>query len=1469
MKKRLSALLLVLVMTLALLPSTFAVTADTETSYQFNFMRLRYGEWSNSAYHPHQVTSWGWEELSENFHNYATAPYRFFGKSEGATWSWQPASANLPEFGPYFTGTPGEWVGWTLRTATSGYFIPSVTFAGVSNGGNFDVYLAPIGVSDPMAEEYYIGQMNTYASKVTYQQNATMNTVALPAGDYSFIMKISEGQSSATQWVSAVTLTPTAGDWLDVTFDAVSLNKEETPTATVALPSDWDTYTVISQNPSVATAVRVGNSITIQANATGTASVYVFGTKGSYRGGSVIPVTVTGATAIPSENVAIKTRTTYITEQKRAAAQENIKKYDWAKSQAQNMITAANRFVDDWDWLWNFITSQDLPRGAVVTGRNDPDMYNCHYCGTNLSEYTSQFYPWLYDVVNSPWKIKCPACAREFPSNDFSKFYEAGINEHGWFDYQKAKTDGAKYLTNDLYPEKGTGWGVDDGYGYVLSEKIIPQAGYAAQNRIHSYIAYYNHWAVWYGGSVRNILGALGHAYVYTGDLKYGRAGAIMLDRIADVYPDMYVGEYFPLFLNSDFGTPRGRIVGGIWETGMARDLAMYYDFFFPAYDDAEVVKYLAAKAETYSLSDARNDTAGGVGNNKSTPKLIRQNIENGLLREIIDGVRVENKIYGNQGMHQSTATMAAVVLDSPTETTDTLNWVMGSGGNVTSDLLSTINRDGQGDEAAPGYSDTWISSYSGIVDALESYDGYSGASLYDNPKFVKLVKTNLPLTLIRSGTAPIGDSGCLANKTINVAASRLIPTFLQTKDVEIGQFLYFLNGNSPYGIQADIFTPATDLASEIKKIIDTHGEYPFDESDAMTGSFSFYALRDGTLTDTKNTQRDFWMYFGRTTNHGHPAVLNIGMDAYGVPMLSDFGYPENTLGIPRTLNWDTSTIIHNTVQVNDTPQSEVTTGTALHFDGDNNGRVQIMDARNTAAYSATSEFRRTTVMVDFDESVSYGVDFFRVTGGNTHTFALHPVSNTEPTAEGLTFTKQTSGTYAGPGVAYGNYAKTSGYDGFYDVSHATPSGVYSLDYKINNFRSFNTGAANPHLKITQLSDFTPTQVSIASAEPPKNSGNPSMVKSLLVKRTGSSLDSLFTTVLQPYDTTPYIAKSEVVPITLMSGTPASTDKAYAVKVTMKNGRVDYIVYATNNTVTYRVDDKFDFCGFVGVMTYEDGINTYSYLSHGTRIGDLTHYTQYSGTVRDFTKTLSFDNSITVTSNTPIDVDEVRGRYMFVNGNTHSYQIKNATENADGTYTFDIGDFSLVTGTSSYEIAAGNSFTIPVSKEYEYKPVELKTVNGAQIRTTGAQGLRFISTIDKSAVDFENVVEYGTVLIPTADLDQLSDLKIGATLKGHTVAKVPAKNIYAEDESTITFTAVITNIAQKNFAREYTARAYAIMENGSVVYGDTSASRSVYAVAKKGLEVGTESEEILALFAYIVDAVENYYGDNDASWPWE
>ncbi|MBQ3055260.1 MAG: leucine-rich repeat domain-containing protein [Oscillospiraceae bacterium] len=167
----------------------------------------------------------------------------------------------------------------------------------------------------------------------------------------------------------------------------------------------------------------------------------------------------------------------------------------------------------------------------------------------------------------------------------------------------------------------------------------------------------------------------------------------------------------------------------------------------------------------------------------------------------------------------------------------------------------------------------------------------------------------------------------------------------------------------------------------------------------------------------------------------------------------------------------------------------------------------------------------------------------------------------------------------------------------------------------------------------------------------------------------------------------------------------------------------------------------------------------------------------------------------------------------------------------------------IITKDASYELL------------WEPYDITLATVEGAQMRLSDPQGLRFTSTIAKRG-DFDKVKEYGTVLIPTENLTNLEDLKIGAELGGRTVVKVPAVYKYAEDDESVTFTAVVTHIAEKNYNRAYTARAYAIMEDDSVIYAETSSSRSIYEIASVILESDTASEAEKEAAQVIVNVVE-------------
>jgi len=149
------------------------------------------------------------------------------------------------------------------------------------------------------------------------------------------------------------------------------------------------------------------------------------------------------------------------------------------------------------------------------------------------------------------------------------------------------------------------------------------------------------------------------------------------------------------------------------------------------------------------------------------------------------------------------------------------------------------------------------------------------------------------------------------------------------------------------------------------------------------------------------------------------------------------------------------------------------------------------------------------------------------------------------------------------------------------------------------------------------------------------------------------------------------------------------------------------------------------------------------------------------------------------------------------------------------------------------------------------------TVDGAQVRTEGVQGLRFISSLANDAV--AGCDEYGTILVPTAGNPSADSFVIGATLGGYAVEKVPALINYKKDADNTYFTAVITDIDPDNYTREYSARAYATDADGTV-YSDVVASRDVYTVAKAALADNSAelTAEAKAVLQKVVDYVEGY-----------
>ncbi|MBE6915366.1 MAG: hypothetical protein E7471_01865, partial [Ruminococcaceae bacterium] len=496
-----------------------------------------------------------------------------------------------------------------------------------------------------------------------------------------------------------------------------------------------------------------------------------------------------------------KASATYFTAERRAAIQENRQNFDWAQQSYESVDGNAKKVLEhDVEWYLQFMTTQELPRSIWPTYRYDPIYTDCVWCGDNVVQSSGEYYPWLFDNENYPWKIQCPTCRRRFPSNDFGEFYKTGIDENGNWSYELAKQNGSHLLVNEDYPEKDEyvdkdgkvhnqgvhGWGVDDGYGWKTGEYFDGNNG--TVERRYIWIAYWNHWANWYStGTTYSTLSSLAYGYAYTGNKEYGRMLAILIDRVADLYPDMDLDYFGPNYYNN--GWYGGRIVGGIWETGVANMLSKAYDSAFDMYDDEYVKNYIQAKDEKYGLPA------------KETANDIRVHIEDNLLREIRKGV-LDKRINGNTGMHEGTMAIAGVVLDNMPESKEMIDWALTDGPDgVLNNLISLVNRDGQGDENSPGYNILWVDTYNGMADTLSGYTAYPAANLYTNPKFIKMIKMNFPLTMSRYRTALIGDTGKFASTGFQMATAAMGQALANgSDDPEIAQYLYFLNGNSASG---------------------------------------------------------------------------------------------------------------------------------------------------------------------------------------------------------------------------------------------------------------------------------------------------------------------------------------------------------------------------------------------------------------------------------------------------------------------------------------------------------------------------------------------------------------------------------------------------------------------------------------------------------------------------------------------
>ena len=192
----------------------------------------------------------------------------------------------------------------------------------------------------------------------------------------------------------------------------------------------------------------------------------------------------------------------------------------------------------------------------------------------------------------------------------------------------------------------------------------------------------------------------------------------------------------------------------------------------------------------------------------------------------------------------------------------------------------------------------------------------------------------------------------------------------------------------------------------------------------------------------TGENDRQFYAGFNfcETAGHTHADGLNLSIHAFGHQLLPDLGYTHTKM---RWWTW--GTLPHNTVMVNGQMQyfgeAYETAGDLILFDVDNPS-LQVVEASNERRYNTEKNhlvdlFRRLVVLCEVEKDHPILLDIFRVLGGKRHEWLAHgPVYQPFRATVSVPM-KARPGTLLGEDKTYQQAVAFLRLDGHYDAEQA------------------------------------------------------------------------------------------------------------------------------------------------------------------------------------------------------------------------------------------------------------------------------------------------------------------------------------------------------------------------------------------------------------------------------------------------
>ncbi len=926
------------------------------------------------------------------------------------------------------------------------------------------------------------------------------------------------------------------------------------------------------------------------------------------------------------------------------ALNHNLKTYDWARKQRDQIVRRANKWLKyDDERLRSLVIPPEIPRAIVAHEKGAP------INGDALNKIGRNAWKISFD---KPWKVTHPADGKVYPSNNFEAFRKSGCKDRS--------------LLTGPYP--------DDGWGcYVKGE-----------DRPFWFVAFYAHWSV-----TRLLLPALddlSRAYLITGDSCYAHACALLLWQLAEYYP-RYVYEKQSRYGREVNPGYKGRLLYHTWESHYTGHSVP------PAY---------------HAVRPAIRKDRALMALTGQTARQIHAHIEDRLLRtmagDIMDG---SGRIQGNYGMHQVTLLrIAAVFKNSRKKPTsrDMVAWVLNNpdAQNYTQlgleDAINNLlHRDGYPFES-PQYNTLWIKTLNEIVEAL----GPQGRKIIALPRFRKLHTWVLRMACAGRFVPSYGDSNNLFHTLLdrtNLRTGEILESaYRHYKAPIFARALKQINARP----KRDLFLEPLDgkaLAGAAKRYPGRLGV----TSELLPG-VGFASLQTGSEANPTALALFYGYYWG----HAHNDRLQLDIYSWGHALTPDFGYPETADAYdPRRYGFLSHTVTHNTVMVNARRQATARGRLHLYDPGPFAQLVETSAEAAYAQAVSLYRRTLLLVDVAPDKAYIVDIFRVRggaqhdwiVHGPQAELKSDLPFS--KPRKKGTLAGQNVpygdfydDSRYDNNNTAHVSYSRYEGsaFQWFFNVQQAKLNGVGAASWRLNRPPDLYPKIDRKGVVLRAHLIGRDETVFACDGVPQRRETWPETVKFLFRRRTGENLESVYITVFEPYRKTPFIHSVRALP------TQAGSDLPVALEIAC--GKVKHILFnrlekVKNKSSVLKLGNGITLDARAAVLEQTaNGDFRQIYLLNNNKTEGLG--IAPAPAVRTRVKRVDYEKGL-VTLTRPIPSSPAGG-IAIVESAKHANAIPVAE--VVNTTTFAVGDDELSAGTVHITSAAGNR--IEFNPKYVY-----------------------------------------------------------------------------------------------------------------------------------------------------------------------